>query len=471
MNPYYIEHITLAERAGLGTNNSDSITVVGTTIAATKRVFRKGQTNSSWFGQSNRIWLMNGPYSTTGIPSPMSYEFVANEDSVAPVAGVGGWSQPVYFTNDQIMLKDYFGLGTQSAVSYAFTYFNAPATQTAELWVGSDEALKIYINGQVAYNYSGSRIFAGTSYWSEVVTINVNQGLNTLLVKAYQGTGSSNYNFSLNICEVQSDTYYKGNRILGLKFKTTGAPPVVPPAAPQNLSGVPGNEQVTLRWKKNSETNITKYRIYHSLSSPASTLFDSTSSVTDTVKIITGLTNGIAHYFRVTAVNNTSLESEFSNEVSATPSLPSGIDIDISQGWNLVSVPLIQSDYTASVVFPGALGVLFKYDQVLGDYVEAPILDLGLGVWVYYTTATTVTISGAAPGPITIACKHGWNLIGSRETEVQVANLQLSTGSILGVAFKYDPSIGDYAETAVIPPGGGIWIYVTVDCTITIPSE
>jgi hypothetical protein len=138
-------------------------------------------------------------------------------------------------------------------------------------------------------------------------------------------------------------------------------------------------------------------------------------------------------------------------------------------GWNLVSVPLIQSDYTASVVFPGAFGALFKYDPVSGDYVEAPILELGLGFWVFYTTETTVTICGVAPGPIIITCKRGWNLIGSRETEVLVSNLQLSAGSILGVAFKYNPSIGDYAETSVISPGQGIWIYVTEDCNLTIP--
>jgi hypothetical protein len=220
INPDDIEHITLAERAGLGTNNSDDITVVGTTIEATKRLFRKTRSDMATFGQSNRIWLLNGTYSTSGITDPMNYEFVANEDSVAPTAGVGGWSQPIYFNNEQIMLKDYYSLGTQSVVSYAFTYFNAPAAQTAELWVGSDEALKIYINGQVAYNYSGTRTFSSNAYWSEIVSINVKQGINTLLVKAYQGNGASTYNFSLNICEVQPDLNYRGNRILGLKFTT-----------------------------------------------------------------------------------------------------------------------------------------------------------------------------------------------------------------------------------------------------------
>jgi uncharacterized protein (DUF362 family) len=225
LNPDDVDHITLAERVGLGTNNSDKITVVGSTIEQTKRLFRYpqpfGTTNSSSFGQSNRTWLLSGFFPTSGINDPMNYEFVSNEASVAPVAGAGGWSQPVYFIDDQILLGDYYStLGSQAAVSYAFSYFTAPSAQQAELWVGSDEALKIYLNGVVVYNYSGTRTFAGNEFYKEIVTINVQQGMNRLLVKSYQSTGK--YTFSLNICEMQSNTLYKGNRISGLKFTTTG---------------------------------------------------------------------------------------------------------------------------------------------------------------------------------------------------------------------------------------------------------
>ena len=225
LNPDDIRYLTLAERVGLGTNNSDNITIVGATIDQTKRQCRYAQpfstTNTSSYGQSNRTWLLSGYYPTTGVSDPMNHEFITNEASVAPEAGVGIWSQPVYFTDDQILLNDYYStLGAQSAVSYAFTYFNAPASQAAELWVGSDEALKIYLNGVVVYNYSGTRTFAGNEFYKEIVLINVQQGLNKLLVKSYQSVGK--FTFSLNICEVQPNVLYKGNRVLGLKFLSTG---------------------------------------------------------------------------------------------------------------------------------------------------------------------------------------------------------------------------------------------------------
>jgi hypothetical protein len=147
----------------------------------------------------------------------------------------------------------------------------------------------------------------------------------------------------------------------------------------------------------------------------------------------------------------------------------STMNISMAAGWNLISVTLLQSNYNAEVVFPGKYGAMFAYDQVSGDYVETPILELGLGYWAYYTSATTVPINGAVANTIATACKRGWNLIGSRETEIQVADLQLSAGSIYGSAFYYDTGIGDYAETDVILPGQGIWVFVTADCELTIP--
>ncbi len=230
LNPDDIEHITLAERVGLGTNNPDSITVLGSSIEQTKRLFKKPQTWSGLYGQSNRTWLLNGPYSTDGIANPMDSGFIANETSAAPVAGGGGWSQPVYFINDQIMLNDYYaaaGTSTSNVLSYAFTYILAPADRGAELWVGSDEALRIYLNGVVVYNYSGTRTFAGTENYKDTVTVILKKGRNPLLVKALQKYAA--YNFSVNICDVESNALYRGNRVWGLKFATD----------PGTASGVP----------------------------------------------------------------------------------------------------------------------------------------------------------------------------------------------------------------------------------------
>lgn len=224
LNPDDVEHITLAERKGLGTNDDSKITVSGAAIENTKKLFRKNYSvQDQLFGQGNRYWLLNGTYFTTGINNPMDYEFIPNEASILPTAGKDGWSSETYFINDRINLKDYYkalSINTDNVVSYAACYFYAPADQEAELWIGSDEALKVYINGSVAYNFTGTRTLAAASVLSETVKINIKKGMNRLLVKSLQKISNSFYDFSLNICDVQTNQYFAGNRVWGLKFYT-----------------------------------------------------------------------------------------------------------------------------------------------------------------------------------------------------------------------------------------------------------
>ena len=230
LNPDDIRYLTLAECVGLGTNNPDNITVVGATIDQTKRHFRYVQpfstTNTSSYGQSNRTWLLSNYYLTSGISNPMDNQFIPNEATLTPSAGANGWSQPIYFIDDQILLGDYYQSldsirNSQAGVSYAFTYFTVPTAQQAELWVGSDESIKIYLNESIVYNYSGTRSFTGDQFFNDdTCIINLQEGTNKLLVKSCQSIGK--YSFSINICEIQRNLLYKGNRVMGLKFTTTG---------------------------------------------------------------------------------------------------------------------------------------------------------------------------------------------------------------------------------------------------------
>jgi uncharacterized protein (DUF362 family) len=276
LNPDDIEHITLAERNGLGTNDISRITIVGADLYQNITRFKKGLLPSSQFGQSNRNWLLNGPYAIRGT-NPIDTSYIPNDSTVTPSAGMNGWSQSVYFINDRINLADYYqaqGVNTANVVSYAFAYFSAPATQLAELWVGSDEDLKIYINGYIVYNYKGTRAFTPdpnnadtTSLWSDIVTVKVNKGPNTILVKSLQKSGR--YDFSLNICEVQSDINYRGNRIAGLKFTTSsngtsvrsGSTPVISTFELQNCYPNPFNPTTTIRYhiSKTSSVKLTVY--------------------------------------------------------------------------------------------------------------------------------------------------------------------------------------------------------------------
>jgi hypothetical protein len=144
--------------------------------------------------------------------------------------------------------------------------------------------------------------------------------------------------------------------------------------------------------------------------------------------------------------------------------------MSLNQGWNLVSIPRIQSNYAASLVFPGLYGSVFRYDAASGSYVQAVNLVLGEGYWVYFTSAVTIAMNGSAPGIMTKQAQAGWHLIGSDSSLIQVSSLALSNGAtIYGSAFRFNTLTGSYEGAAFIKPGEAIWIYLTKACTISIP--
>jgi PKD repeat protein len=101
------------------------------------------------------------------------------------------------------------------------------------------------------------------------------------------------------------------------------------PGAPAGLTASGGNGQVSLSWTppaSNGGVNITSYRVYRGTSSGTETLLTgggcsglgAVTSCTDT-----GLSNGKAYYYKVSAVNAIG-EGAQSNEATATPTGPSG---------------------------------------------------------------------------------------------------------------------------------------------------
>ncbi|MBN1925728.1 MAG: DUF362 domain-containing protein [Prolixibacteraceae bacterium] len=213
VNPDDVAHITLAEKVGLGTNDPEKITVLGVPIEQAMKRVKKSQSEDGRFGQSNRTWVLSQAFSGTDI----SQEFFADEANIKPTPGQNGWSEPVYFFDDRIDLYSYY-TGQTNIVTYAFSYFNAPKDQEAELWLGTHEAMVVYINGDEVYKFTSTASYSDDDRGEYKATINIKEGENSLLVKTLNKFGD--YTFALNICEVEKNAYYFGNRVDGLKFYT-----------------------------------------------------------------------------------------------------------------------------------------------------------------------------------------------------------------------------------------------------------
>jgi hypothetical protein len=107
----------------------------------------------------------------------------------------------------------------EDIITYAFTYFSSPIDQPAELWLGTHEDIKVFINGNEVYSFSGINVYGDDDLYTNIIDINIREGENTLMVKTLNKY--NDYSFALNICEVEDNSNYAGNRIPGLKFYTT----------------------------------------------------------------------------------------------------------------------------------------------------------------------------------------------------------------------------------------------------------
>jgi len=117
-----------------------------------------------------------------------------------------------------------------------------------------------------------------------------------------------------------------------------------PPAAPAGLSASAGNQQISLNWNDNSESDLAGYHLYRSTTAGGPYTRITTSLVTVSAYTDAGLTNGTTYYYVVTAQDVGGSESTNSNEVNVTPgdnppSAPTGLTASagnqqVTLDWN-----------------------------------------------------------------------------------------------------------------------------------------
>ena len=112
---------------------------------------------------------------------------------------------------------------------------------------------------------------------------------------------------------------------------------------------LPANKIDTLNWNKVPNGVIKNYKIYRDTIPQASILIDSISGLNTTYINKTGLSLNVKYFYRIKAVNNNGIESEFSNELSATPfnTLPRTITLANKTFNNVGEFNFVRSNYSA----------------------------------------------------------------------------------------------------------------------------
>ena len=110
------------------------------------------------------------------------------------------------------------------------------------------------------------------------------------------------------------------------------------PDAPTGLAATAGDGSITLSWTANSETDIAKYGVYYGTESGPTVKQTDVSGGSTVTTTISGLSNNVTYYFRITAIDDDSYESGFSSEVSAAPAF-SGSTIYVDNSGSEPSNP------------------------------------------------------------------------------------------------------------------------------------
>jgi thermitase len=131
------------------------------------------------------------------------------------------------------------------------------------------------------------------------------------------------------------DIYGYGRIDAAAAIAATPAPngDTVPPTAPVSLVATAGQQQASLSWAANTESDLAGYRVYRSTTNGSGYVEVTTSLLTAPSFVNTGLTGGITYYYVVRAQDTAGNLSANSAQASATPTAPPAPVVLFSDGF------------------------------------------------------------------------------------------------------------------------------------------
>ncbi len=172
---------------------------------AAQTLVHLGEDPSAMPRQSGFIvrWWLLGP-----LPNPNNRAF---DQAFIDETGVPNLSEPVRLDRRQLRWQEYRTIDPQGIVDltrvfrqttdvacYAYTEFVVENETEAELRVGSDDSVKVWLNGKLVHQFGGMR---GLSVDQDLIRVKLQKGINRLLLKVTQGGGG--WEFCVRLVDLQ----------------------------------------------------------------------------------------------------------------------------------------------------------------------------------------------------------------------------------------------------------------------------
>lgn len=239
--------------------------------------------------------------------------------------------------------------------------------------------------------------------------------------------------------------------------------------------------EVTLTWDASGESDLDHYIVYWGATS------GDYSNNSGDIGLVTEYSVEIpdddqVYYFAITAVDESGLESDFSNEVSTDGTSSGGSDtsilvLPVNSNWNLISIS--SGSGTTSIedalapimddvisVWAYDNGSWLVYDPENPDSSDLLEVYPGQGLWVNMRDNAELDIPGETPVD-GIELAEGWNLVGfsspdSMDISDALFSIDVDVESVWayqdGEWKVYDPENPDFSDLTTMDPGYGYWV-------------
>ncbi|MFC1988938.1 fibronectin type III domain-containing protein, partial [Chloroflexota bacterium] len=345
----------------------------------------------------------------------------------------------------------------------------APAALTGLTATPGNEEISLNWTSSIVTDLDGYNVYRGTSSGNITNLISSNVSSSNFTDTGLYGGGL--YYYEVTAVDLGANESGRSNTDNATAVDSA-------PAAPTGLAATPGDEEISLNWDDNTETDFDGYNVYRGPSSGSITSLIA-SDVSSSNYTDTGLYGGGLYYYEVTAVDLGVNESARSNNANATavdiaPVAPTGLaatpgDEEISLNWDdnaetdidgynvyrgpssgnitsLIASDVSVSNYTDTGLYGGGL-----------YYYEVTAVDLGVNESTRSNTtnATAVDVAPAAPtnlaataGPGDLEISLNWD--DNTETDIDGYNVYRgpSSGNITEL-ISSNVSVSTYTDTGL----------------------
>jgi hypothetical protein len=137
----------------------------------------------------------------------------------------------------------------------------------------------------------------------------------------------------------------------------------------------------------------------------------------------------------------------------------------VNNRWNLISLPVIPSDFRTSILYPTAASSAYRYS---GTYVQQDTLANGVGYWMKFNGSQSIPLHGFIMENDSFHVTAGWNLIGALTYPVPVTMISTNTPGLTISGF-YGYTAG-YQIVDTLQPGRGYWVKVNISGYLNLSS-